>query len=653
MHRGHTLKIAILHPSYEDSLSPMKDMDPECDPSRYLPEMSCSHFRIGKSTAVKQVTEIARQGFDAVINLCDGAWDEDRPGLEVVQVLERFNVAFTGAGSAFYDPSRESMKIAANSAGVSIPAYVMARTVADVDRALSHLRFPMIVKHPHGYSSVGMTKASRVTDADGLRVEVVRLIELFGGALVEEFIEGREFTVLVTEPRVDGEAPWALQPVEFLFPDGELFKHFDLKWVDFESMQTRPVEDEGLALRLREASLLTFEALSGTGYGRCDLRMDSTGEIFLLEINPNCGIFYPPDAFGSADIILSSEPDGHRGFLEHLLFCARRRQQRGFKSWQLHYSRQSGFGLSATRDIAPGEVVVRYEEVDCAMVSRQHVERHWRGLKRQWFERYAWPVSENVFQLWSENPERWRPINHSCDPNLWLKGLDLVARRSIGDGESLTVDYATFCGPSMESFECACGAACCRGTVQGTDYLLPELMDRYGDHVSDFIRSAIRNRGTRLATPYEITKKEVGSGLVARRKWKAEEVVSHLSWGPSQPEPNRWTVQCNHDNHAEPLPFELRYINHSCDPNVFFDVEEHVLRAIKDIAEGDELTFFYPSTEWHMAEQFDCQCGTQNCVGRITGAAHMSLEILQQFRLTNVIRRSIEQGTTPRGALLQ
>jgi len=209
MHRGHTLKIAILHPSYEDSLSPMKDMDPECDPSRYLPEMNCSHFRIGKSTAVKQVTEIARQGFDAVINLCDGAWDEDRPGLEVVQVLERFNVAFTGAGSAFYDPSRESMKIAANSAGVSIPAYVMARTVADVDRALSHLRFPMIVKHPHGYSSVGMTKASRVTDADGLRVEVARLIELFGGALVEEFIEGREFTVLVTEPRVDGEAPWA------------------------------------------------------------------------------------------------------------------------------------------------------------------------------------------------------------------------------------------------------------------------------------------------------------------------------------------------------------------------------------------------------------------------------------------------------------
>jgi len=291
--------------------------------------------------------------------------------------------------------------------------------------------------------------------------------------------------------------------VEFLFPDGELFKHFDLKWVDYESMQTRPVEDEGLALRLREASLLTFEVLSGTGYGRCDLRMDSTGEIFLLEINPNCGIFYPPDAFGSADIILSSEPGGHRGFLEHLLFCARRRQQRGLKSWQLHYRRQSGFGLSATHDIAPGEVVIRYEEVDCAMVSRQHVERHWRGLKRQWFERYAWPVSENVFQLWSENPERWRPINHSCDPN------------------------------------------------------------------------------------------------------------------------------------------------------VFFDVEEHVLRAIKDIAEGDELTFFYPSTEWHVAEQFDCQCGTQNCVGRITGAAHMPLEILQQFRLTNVICRSIEQGTTPRGAALQ
>ncbi len=636
------MKIAILHPSYEGSNSPLKDIDPDCDPSRYLPQLNFCHFRIRKSTAIKQVSEIARQQFDVVINLCDGAWEEDRPGIEVVQALERLNVAFTGAGSTFYDPSREAMKMAASSAGVSIPAYVMARTMADIDRVLSHLRFPMIVKHPHGYSSVGMTKASRVTEPESLRREVSRVIELFGAALIEEFIDGREFTVLVTEPRIGEETPWALQPVEFLFPEGERFKHFDLKWVDYESMQTRLVENEELAFRLREASSLTFEALSGTGYGRCDLRMDSTGEIFLLEINPNCGVFYPQDAFGSADFILANDPAGHRGFLEHLLFCAKRRKERSDKSWRLQFNRQSGFGLSATRDVPRGGIVIRYEETACTMASGRHVQQNWRGLKRQWLERYAWPVSENVFQLWSENPENWRPINHSCDPNLWLEGLDLVARRDVAEGESLTVDYATFCGPSMTPFDCSCGAVCCRGVVRGSDYQLPELIERYGDHVSDFIRSAIRSEDTRCQLPFEIVRKEVGSGLVARREWKANDVIIPLSWGPFQPEPNRWTVQSNHRKHAEPLPFELRYINHSCDPNVFFDVDADVLRAIKNITPGDEFTFFYPSTEWSMAEQFDCMCGTQNCIGRISGAADLPLEILQRFRLTGAIRHGVE-----------
>ena len=62
------------------------------------------------------------------INLCDGAWDEDtRRASKLVQTLERLNMAFTGAGSVFYDPTREAMKMACHAAGVKFPAYVMAR----------------------------------------------------------------------------------------------------------------------------------------------------------------------------------------------------------------------------------------------------------------------------------------------------------------------------------------------------------------------------------------------------------------------------------------------------------------------------------------------------------------------------------------------
>ena len=108
--------------------------------------------------------------------------------------------------------------------------------------------------------------------------------------------------MLVAEPRHPAEDVWVLDPLEFVFPANESFKHFALKWVDFEQMATRPVEDATLRERLREVAGLTFQSLGCSGYARCDIRMDAAGELHLLEINPNCGVFYPEESFGSADL---------------------------------------------------------------------------------------------------------------------------------------------------------------------------------------------------------------------------------------------------------------------------------------------------------------------------------------------------------------
>lgn len=483
------MRIAILHPSYAGSTAPFKDYDPDCDPSRHLPEHTYQHVQVSKATAVRQVIEVSRGGFDIAINLCDGAWEEDRPGIEVVQALERLEVAFTGAGSSFYDPSREAMKMACHAAGVCVPAYVLARNTADVARARKTLRFPLIVKHPHGYSSVGMTRDSRVVDGTALEREAERTMDAFGAALIEEFIEGREFTVLVTEPRTGEFEPWVMQPIEYLFPPGESFKHFDMKWLQHATMTTQIVRDAQLDAGLRDVAARTFSALNGSGYGRCDLRIDDAGGIYLLEINPNCAVFYPEGEYGSADTILAVEPAGHRGFLEHLLACAQRRRDRNRRCWETRFDRTNGFGLYATRAIRAGETVERYEERPQVLVSRQHVEREWRGLRRRWFDQYSWPITDQIHVMWSDQPEEWRPLNHACDPNVWLDGLDLVARRDIAPGEAITADYATFCGPSMEAFACHCGSPLCRGTIRGSDHLLPELRARYAGHVSDYVRT--------------------------------------------------------------------------------------------------------------------------------------------------------------------
>ncbi len=486
-------RIAILHPSYEGSDAPFKDHDVACNPGPHLRGVPYDDFSIHKATAMRELQTIARAGYDAVINLCDGAWDDDRAGIEVVTALERLNVAFTGGGSTFYDPSREAMKMACHAAGVGFPAYIITRGKQhldhDVARALKNLRFPMIVKHPNSYSSVGMTAHSRVTDAIGLRREVARSTADYGNALIEEFIEGREFTVLVAEPRQGEDEAWALTPVEFTFPPGESFKHFDMKWQRAGEMDVRVVTDPVLDAALRHASRALFTALNGSSYARCDLRVDANGTVYVLEINPYPGIFYPPGSFGSADFILAHDPSGHEGFLAHLLTRALRRKAANERVFRIEYTREGGFGLVAARAIATGERIERYEERAQVLVSAAHVEKTWRGLRREWFDRYAWPVGPGVFVTWDADPEGWRPINHSCDPTAWLEGQDIVARTDIAEGQEITVDYATFCGAGMAPFTCTCGAPMCRTTVRGEDFLLPDLRARYGDHVSGWVRA--------------------------------------------------------------------------------------------------------------------------------------------------------------------
>ncbi len=481
------MRICLLTDRYVGSSSSLAAVDAPCDPRPYLPEAEWTEVPLTKATAVRRIETLSREGFDLFFNLCDGARDEDRPGVEVAQTLERLGLPFTGASSEFWEPSREAMKRVCRACGIGTPRYRTVRTEVEVTEAAAALSFPLIVKHPNSYSSIGITPDSRVTNVRALRREVDRMIEAFGGALVEEFVEGREFTVLVAENPEDAHHPTTYKPVEFHFPTGETFKHFDLKWVDYGGLRAVPCADEDLEASLRDAAAQMFVGLNGAGYGRCDIRVDSSGGIKMLEINPNCGLYYPPEDPGSADIILMNDPAGHAGFTRQVVAAALARWRRARSPWRVAERAGLGYGIVVNRDIRAGETIISYEVTSHVLVSRRHVERHWDVLRRDWFERYAWPVGDEVYAVWDRSPEDWKPINHACDPSGWLEGLDVVARRDISAEEEVTLDYATFCNELMPDFECDCGAPCCRGTIRGTDYLEP-FVARYGTHLSDYVR---------------------------------------------------------------------------------------------------------------------------------------------------------------------
>ena len=101
------------------------------------------------------------------------------------------------------------------------------------------------------------------------------------------------------------------------------------------------------------------------------------------------------------------------------------------------------------------------------------------------------------------------------------------------------------------------------------------------------------------------------------------------------------TVQVGLETHL--LDIVLAHLNHSCDPSTYIDCSNQAPRLIahKDIAKGDELTFFYPSTELHMVQPFQCACGFDNCLGLITGATELPAERLVGHRLNEHVKNSV------------
>jgi hypothetical protein len=90
-------------------------------------------------------------------------------------------------------------------------------------------------------------------------------------------------------------------------------------------------------------------------------------------------------------------------------------------------------------------------------------------------------------------------------------------------------------------------------------------------------------------------------------------------------------------------------MNHSCDPTVYVSLprgkpDQWALRSTpKGLKEGEAATFFYPSTEWDMAQGFKCSCGSKKCLGEIRGAKYLTIEQLEERGLVNEHIRALKE----------
>lgn len=134
----------------------------------------------------------------------------------------------------------------------------------------------------------------------------------------------------------------------------------------------------------------------------------------------------------------------------------------------------------------------------------------------------------------------------------------------------------------------------------------------------------------KIASPCEVRDTPMGAALFATCRIPFGTRVLSIE-GRLQSHPTRYSIQLDVGTHIEAdgdLPdgemrrrHPWRFLNHSCDPNA--RVEGRMLVALRPIAEGEQITFDYTTTESSMAEPFDCMCGSKECLGTVRGYAHL------------------------------
>jgi len=101
-----------------------------------------------------------------------------------------------------------------------------------------------------------------------------------------------------------------------------------------------------------------------------------------------------------------------------------------------------------------------------------------------------WLSIEEKKWLSPSNNCPWRYINHSCNPNVGLKGkVTVVAMKNIKESEQLMIDYSITENDPYWKMKCMCGQKNCRKIIRSYRYLSPKLKNKYKKYIPNFLKT--------------------------------------------------------------------------------------------------------------------------------------------------------------------
>jgi D-alanine-D-alanine ligase len=290
------MKITVL--TYLDSED---ENSKEYDP--VVPQVARTLRRLGHRVSIlgvhgdvkRLIGGLSRRRPDLVFNLMEMFGNNVFGDIPVTGLLDLLGVKYSGSGPGelYLSQDKGLTKKLLAFEEILYPRYAVFSRQAAFETG-GNLRMPLFVKPLRSDASLGIGGKSLVHDAVELMERVAAIHkELEDSALAEEYIEGREFYVGV----LGNAQPKALPPVEVDFtgfPEG-VPKVMDskAKW-DERSEEYKGTKSiianlpDELRARLQKVAVDAYRALRVRDYGRVDLRLTDTGEIYVLEVNASC-----------------------------------------------------------------------------------------------------------------------------------------------------------------------------------------------------------------------------------------------------------------------------------------------------------------------------------------------------------------------------
>ncbi len=243
----------------------------------------------------KLMSGFRRRKPDLVFNLMETFGESQLGAVGIVGFLDLLGLPYTGGGPGeFYIQEDKGLtKKLLSFDNIRYPEFAVFSQDADLETG-GHLHMPLFVKPLRMDASIGIDGKSLVHSSKEMIERVTHIHKTVkDAALVEEFIEGREFYVGV----LGNSEPQAFPPIEMDFSEMPADKPHILdskaKW-DEKSEEYKgtkavlaEVSDE-IRAKLQQTAIAAYRALRMRDYGRIDMRLTGTGEAYVIEVNASC-----------------------------------------------------------------------------------------------------------------------------------------------------------------------------------------------------------------------------------------------------------------------------------------------------------------------------------------------------------------------------